>query len=101
MANARANGFQGAMYPWEADERGQETTPHFAVQNAKMEIHVNGDVALAQWQYYLATGDSVWLAQRRLSGDPRDGQLLGQPGAARFRRRQATTSTAWSRSTKG
>ena len=62
-ANARANGYQGAMYPWEADERGQETTPHFAVQNAKMEIHVNGDVALAQWQYYLATGDSAWLAK--------------------------------------
>jgi trehalose/maltose hydrolase-like predicted phosphorylase len=61
-ANARANDFQGAMYPWEADERGQETTPNFAVQNAKMEIHVNGDVALAQWQYYLATGDSAWLA---------------------------------------
>jgi trehalose/maltose hydrolase-like predicted phosphorylase len=61
-ANARANGYRGAMYPWEADERGQETTPHFAVQNAKMEIHVNGDVALAQWQYYLATGDSAWLA---------------------------------------
>jgi trehalose/maltose hydrolase-like predicted phosphorylase len=61
-ANARANGYQGAMYPWEADERGQETTPTFAVQNAKMEIHVNGDVALAQWQYYLATGDSTWLA---------------------------------------
>jgi trehalose/maltose hydrolase-like predicted phosphorylase len=61
-ANASANGYRGAMYPWEADERGQETTPHFAVQNAKMEIHVNGDVALAQWQYYLATGDSAWLA---------------------------------------
>jgi trehalose/maltose hydrolase-like predicted phosphorylase len=61
-ANARANGYQGAMYPWEADERGQETTPNFAVQNAKMEIHVNGDVALGQWQYYLATGDSAWLA---------------------------------------
>jgi protein-glucosylgalactosylhydroxylysine glucosidase len=60
-ANARANGFRGAMYPWEADERGRETTPHFAVQNAKMEIHVNGDVALAQWQYFLATGDSAWL----------------------------------------
>jgi trehalose/maltose hydrolase-like predicted phosphorylase len=61
-ANANANGFSGAMYPWEADERGQETTPHFAVQNAKMEIHVNGDVALAQWQYYQVTGDSAWLA---------------------------------------
>jgi len=62
-ANARANGFRGAMYPWEADERGHETTPHFAVQNARAEIHVTGDVALAQWQYYLATGDSAWLAR--------------------------------------
>ncbi len=63
LDNARANGFRGAMYPWEADERGHETTPHFAVQNARSEIHVTGDVALAQWQYYLATGDSAWLAR--------------------------------------
>ena len=63
-ANAKANGFRGAMYPWEADERGNETTPCFAIQNARSEIHVNGDVALAQWQYYLATGDSAWLARK-------------------------------------
>jgi len=62
-ANARANGFRGAMYPWEADDRGNETTPHFAAQNAHSEIHVNGDVALAQWQYFLASGDSAWLAR--------------------------------------
>jgi trehalose/maltose hydrolase-like predicted phosphorylase len=62
-ANARANGFRGAMYPWEADERGRETTPRFAIQNARSEIHINGDVALAQWQYFLATGDSAWLAR--------------------------------------
>lgn len=61
-ANARANGFQGAMYPWEADDEGHETTPRFAAQNASSEIHVTGDVALAAWQYYLATGDSAWLA---------------------------------------
>jgi trehalose/maltose hydrolase-like predicted phosphorylase len=61
--NARANGYRGAMYPWEADELGRETTPHFAVQNARSEIHVTGDVALAQWQYFLATGDSSWLAR--------------------------------------
>jgi trehalose/maltose hydrolase-like predicted phosphorylase len=60
---ARAHGFRGAMYPWEADERGMETTPHFAAQNASSEIHVTGDVAYAQWQYYLATGDSAWLAR--------------------------------------
>jgi trehalose/maltose hydrolase-like predicted phosphorylase len=62
-ANARANGYKGAMFPWEADELGNETTPRFAIQNARSEIHVNGDVALAQWQYYLATGDSAWLAR--------------------------------------
>ncbi|HKU61671.1 MAG TPA: hypothetical protein VJQ44_10675 [Gemmatimonadales bacterium] len=62
-ANARANGRSGAMYPWEADERGRETTPRFAIQNARSEIHVTGDVALAQWQYWLATGDSAWLAR--------------------------------------
>jgi trehalose/maltose hydrolase-like predicted phosphorylase len=63
-ANARTNGFRGAQYPWEADDRGNETTPHFASQNAHSEIHVNGDVAVAQWQYYLATGDSAWLARK-------------------------------------
>ncbi len=61
--NARANGFRGAMYPWEADDRGEETTPRFASQNAHSEIHVTGDVGVAQWQYYQATGDSAWLAR--------------------------------------
>ena len=61
--NARANGFRGAMYPWEADELGDETTPRFAAQNASSEIHVTGDVGVAQWQYYQATGDSAWLAR--------------------------------------
>ena len=63
-ANAQANGWRGAMYPWEADERGRETTPRFAIQNARSENHVTGDVALAQWQYWLATGDSLYLARR-------------------------------------
>ncbi len=62
-ANARRNGWKGAMYPWEAGPDGVETTPKFAWQNATSEIHVNGDVALAQWQYYLATGDRQWLAK--------------------------------------
>jgi len=61
--NARTNGYRGAMYPWESDELGEETTPKFAWQNALYENHITGDVALAQWQYYLATGDSAWLAR--------------------------------------
>ena len=61
--NAKSHGYRGAMYPWEADETGEETTPAFAGQNAQYEIHVTGDVPLAQWQYYLATGDRDWLAR--------------------------------------
>jgi trehalose/maltose hydrolase-like predicted phosphorylase len=61
--NARKNGYRGAMYPWEAGPDGRETTPRFAFQNALYENHVNGDVALAAWQYFLATGDHDWLAR--------------------------------------
>jgi len=50
------------MYPWEADPfDGTDQTPHFAQANALREIHINGDVAIAQWQYYLATLDRNWL----------------------------------------
>ena len=53
------------MYPWEADPwSGEDVTPKFAVENADREIHVNGAVALAQWQYYLATGDRRWLRDK-------------------------------------
>jgi len=59
--NAERNGYKGAMFPWEAGPDGAETTPRFAFQNATSENHVNGDVALAAWQYWLATEDRTWL----------------------------------------
>jgi trehalose/maltose hydrolase-like predicted phosphorylase len=60
---ARQYGVKGTMYPWEADpETGVDYTPHFA-EGVQREIHVNADVAIAQWQYYLATGDQAWLRQ--------------------------------------
>jgi len=59
---AQAHGFQGAMYPWESDPgNGTDQTPHSAVLLADTEIHVTADVAIAQWQYYLATHDREWL----------------------------------------
>ncbi len=61
-ANAKLNRYKGAMYPWESDENGNEACPKFAYQNALYENHVTGDVAFAQWQYFLATHDKVWLA---------------------------------------
>ena len=65
LARASAHGFAGAMYPWEADPwSGEDVTPAFAALNADREIHVNGAVALAQWQYYLADHDRAWLEDR-------------------------------------
>lgn len=60
---ARQYGVKGTMYPWESDpETGKDFTPHFAY-GVFREIHVNADIAIAQWQYYLATGDDAWLKQ--------------------------------------
>ena len=60
-ARARQYGAKGTMYPWEADpETGVDHTPYFAY-GVYREIHVNADIAIAQWQYYLATGDEAWL----------------------------------------
>lgn len=62
QARAQQHGFAGAMFPWESDpEYGTEQTPHFAAVLGDREIHVNADVAIAQWQYFLATQDIDWL----------------------------------------
>jgi trehalose/maltose hydrolase-like predicted phosphorylase len=62
QARAQARGLKGAMYPWEADpENGSEQIPYFAHVLSEREIHVNADVAIAQWQYWLATHDREWL----------------------------------------
>jgi trehalose/maltose hydrolase-like predicted phosphorylase len=62
QARAMARGLKGAMYPWEADpENGSEQIPYFAHVLSEREIHVNADVAIAQWQYWLATHDREWL----------------------------------------
>ena len=67
MAPARTQaaqyGWKGLMYPWESDpEKGTVVTPHFA-EGVHREIHNNADIAIAQWQYWLASGDLGWLRQ--------------------------------------
>jgi trehalose/maltose hydrolase-like predicted phosphorylase len=57
---ARDSGFQGARFPWESGLSGGEETPSFAT-TGKFEQHISSDVALAMWQYWLATGDRAWL----------------------------------------
>lgn len=62
--NAGKLGFKGLFYPWTSASSGRLWSecqswnpPHCVTQN-----HLQGDVSLAVWQYYLATGDRDWLA---------------------------------------
>ncbi|MEW1925171.1 discoidin domain-containing protein [Streptomyces sp. NPDC088360] len=65
-ANAEKLGHPGLFYPWTSASKGDLTSechsvdpPHCRTQN-----HLQSDVALATWQYYLATKDTQWLRTR-------------------------------------
>ncbi|WP_237773406.1 discoidin domain-containing protein, partial [Streptomyces luteocolor] len=66
--NARRTSVKGLFFPWTSASRGALWSecqswypPHCVQQN-----HLQGDIALAAWQYYLATGDRAWLRERGL-----------------------------------
>jgi len=60
---AADTGWSGARYPWESAQSGLEETPTWA-NTGLWEIHVSADISLAMWQYWLATGDMQWLADK-------------------------------------
>jgi trehalose/maltose hydrolase-like predicted phosphorylase len=54
-------GYRGAQFPWEAAPiHGEEVTPVFAA-TGWAEQHIVPDIALAFWQYQLATSDRTFL----------------------------------------
>lgn len=57
---ASVYGYEGAMYPWESDDTGEESTPTWALTGA-IEHHITGDIGVAFWNYYVVTGDKEWL----------------------------------------
>jgi len=61
--NAYAQGFKGAMYPWESAATGAEETPVWAL-SGPFEHHITADVALAAWNYYCVTQDKNWLREK-------------------------------------
>lgn len=61
--NAFANGFKGAMFPWESAESGVEETPVWAL-SGPFEHHITADVAIAAWNYYAVTQDKQWLREK-------------------------------------
>ncbi|MDX1905396.1 MAG: glycoside hydrolase family 65 protein [Bacteroidia bacterium] len=61
--NAFSHGYQGAMFPWESDDAGQEATPVWAL-TGPFEHHITGCVGVAAWNYYQLTRDTAWLRTR-------------------------------------
>jgi trehalose/maltose hydrolase-like predicted phosphorylase len=61
--HAQRTGWAGARFPWESALDGTEQIPPPAHINSEglYEQHIVADVALAQWQYFQATGDLEWL----------------------------------------
>ena len=64
--HAAETGFAGARFPWESALDGTEQIPPPVSINSEglYEQHITADIALAQWQYYLTTGDKQWLSSR-------------------------------------
>jgi trehalose/maltose hydrolase-like predicted phosphorylase len=65
-ANAQRLGYPGAFYSWTSGSTGDLDSecyswspPHCLTQ-----IHLQGDISLAAWQYYLATKDIGYLRDR-------------------------------------
>ena len=65
-ANAQRLGYQGVFYPWNSASNGDLATECHSVDppHCVTQVHLQGDIALAVWQYYLATGDTAWLRAR-------------------------------------
>ncbi len=59
--NAAAYGMAGAQYAWESAEFGDESIPGLVYMN---QHQINSCVALAQWQFYLVSGDRGFLERQ-------------------------------------
>jgi trehalose/maltose hydrolase-like predicted phosphorylase len=72
---AQANGFDGAQFPWESADTGEEVTPtwvpHYAdrtklirIWTGDIEIHISADIAYAAYLYWQVTGDGAWFIEK-------------------------------------
>ncbi len=74
-AKALANGFEGAQYPWESADTGEEVTPTWIpdfthrsqlirIWTGDIEIHISAVIAYAIMQYWKVTGDDEWMVEK-------------------------------------
>lgn len=66
-------GYEGAMFPWESTDTGEETTPRWTnphpitgerirIWTGDNEQHISADIAYAVLQYWRWTGEDDWMA---------------------------------------
>lgn len=70
---AKAGGYEGAMFPWESTDTGEETTPQWSdpqpggtrirIWTGDSEQHISTDIAYSILQYWQWTGDDAFLTQ--------------------------------------
>ncbi len=68
---AKANGYEGAMFPWESTDTGEETTPQWSdpqpdgtkirIRTGDSEQHISTDIAYAVMQFWRFTGDDEFI----------------------------------------
>lgn len=75
LKKARQNGYQGAFYAWESQEKGQEGCSKYNVSDPRTnrpvrtyfgekQIHISADIAYAFLQYMQISGDETLLDDR-------------------------------------
>ncbi|MFN0070939.1 MAG: glycoside hydrolase family 65 protein [Chloroflexota bacterium] len=71
-AKARALGFRGALYAWEAADTGEETTPNEVIGfngqiepiwTGRLAHHISADIAFAVLRYWWITGDEQFMLE--------------------------------------
>ncbi|MCD4813619.1 glycoside hydrolase family 65 protein [bacterium] len=73
--NAIAQGYEGAMFPWESADTGEEVTPEWhkdldgtikKISTGQQEHHITADVAYGLCQYYIVTNDEAFMLNHGL-----------------------------------
>jgi len=59
---AFSHGYDGVMFPWESNDRGQEATPVWAL-TGPFQHHITAVVGIAFWNYFRVTQDLEWLEE--------------------------------------
>ncbi len=67
---AAGNGCEGAQFPWESADTGEEVCPTWLpgpdgvqlvrIWTGDIELHISADIAYAAHQYWQVTGDDAW-----------------------------------------